>query len=97
MGGTMRGTIYTEQNQYDLAGTYVPLFGLNNVFQKLPIFGPLLGGREGEVEVVAAHGRALHQVLGRRMRRTRQAPDPSGPSGPPGVASLPPCRAIATG
>ena len=48
VGGTMRGFIYTDKHQYDLTGTYVPLFGLNNVFQKLPVFGPLLGGREGE-------------------------------------------------
>ncbi|MDP1730602.1 MAG: AsmA-like C-terminal domain-containing protein [Devosia sp.] len=48
VGGTARGFIYTDTRQYDLTGTYVPLFGLNNVFQKLPIFGPLLGGREGE-------------------------------------------------
>lgn len=48
VGGTARGFIYTDTRQYDLTGTYVPLFGLNNVFQKLPLFGPLLGGREGE-------------------------------------------------
>lgn len=48
VGGTMRGFIYTETNQYDLTGTYVPLFGLNSAFQKLPLFGPLLGGRDGE-------------------------------------------------
>ncbi|MEQ9636255.1 MAG: AsmA-like C-terminal domain-containing protein [Devosia marina] len=48
VGGTMRGFIYTDQRQYDLSGTYVPLFGLNNIFQQLPILGPLLGGRDGE-------------------------------------------------
>ncbi len=48
VGGTMRGFIYTSARQYDLAGTYVPLFGINNVFQQIPILGPLLGGREGE-------------------------------------------------
>jgi hypothetical protein len=48
VGGTARGFIYTDSRQYDITGTYVPLFGLNNVFQKLPLFGPLLGGREGE-------------------------------------------------
>ena len=48
VGGTMRGFIYTDQRRYDLTGTYVPLFGLNNIFQKLPILGPLLGGRDGE-------------------------------------------------
>ena len=44
----MRGFIYTQRRQYDLVGTYVPLFGLNSIFQKLPLFGPLLGGRNGE-------------------------------------------------
>jgi len=48
VGGTMRGVIYTGSRQYDLAGTYVPLFGLNSAFQKIPLLGPLLGGREGE-------------------------------------------------
>ena len=48
VGGTMRGYIYTDQRQYDLTGTYVPLFGLNNAFRQIPLIGPLLGGREGE-------------------------------------------------
>ncbi len=47
-GGTARGTIYTDAGRYDLVGTYIPLFKLSNAFQKLPILGPLLGGREGE-------------------------------------------------
>lgn len=48
VGGTMRGNILTRSGQYDLAGTYVPLFGVNNIFQQLPILGPIFGGREGE-------------------------------------------------
>lgn len=48
VGGTLRGVIYTKQRQYDLSGTYVPLFGINNVFQQIPVLGPLLGGRNGE-------------------------------------------------
>jgi len=48
VGGTMRGFIYTDKRQYDLTGTYVPLFGLSNAFQKIPVFGQLLGGRRGE-------------------------------------------------
>ncbi|WP_137152096.1 AsmA-like C-terminal domain-containing protein [Devosia sp. FKR38] len=48
VGGTLRGFIYTSQHQYDLTGTYVPLFGLNSVFQKIPLLGPILGGRDGE-------------------------------------------------
>ena len=45
VGGTARGFIYTDRGQYDLTGTYVPLFGLNNAFGKL--LGPL-AGRDGE-------------------------------------------------
>ena len=48
VGGTLRGFIYTKDNRYDLNGTYIPLFGLNSIFQKLPLFGVILGGREGE-------------------------------------------------
>lgn len=48
VGGTLRGFIYTDRRQYDLTGTYVPLFGLNNIFQQIPLLGPLLGGRDGE-------------------------------------------------
>lgn len=47
-GGTMRGFVYTKARQYDLTGTYVPLFALNTIFQKLPIIGQILGGRDGE-------------------------------------------------
>ncbi len=45
VGGTARGFIYTDRRQYDLSGTYVPLFGLNNAFGKL--LGPF-AGRKGE-------------------------------------------------
>jgi len=48
IGGTLRGNILTNTRQYDLVGTYIPLFGLNNIFQKLPLLGKLLGGRDGE-------------------------------------------------
>ncbi|AEQ51556.1 hypothetical protein SAMN05428936_102176 [Pelagibacterium halotolerans] len=48
VGGTVRGNIMTDAGQYDLAGTYVPLFGLNNFFQQIPLLGPIFGGREGE-------------------------------------------------
>jgi hypothetical protein len=45
IGGTARGFIYTDSRQYDLSGTFVPMFGLNNVMGKL--LGPL-AGRDGE-------------------------------------------------
>ena len=34
IGGTLKGFIYTKTRQYDLTGTYIPLFGLNNLFQR---------------------------------------------------------------
>jgi hypothetical protein len=48
VGGTIRGNIYTDEGRYDLAGTYVPLFGLNNAFAQIPLLGPIFGGRNGE-------------------------------------------------
>lgn len=39
VGGTMRGYIYTNNRTYDLTGTYVPLFGLNNAFQQIRCSG----------------------------------------------------------
>lgn len=45
IGGTARGFVYTDQRQYDINGTFVPIFGLNNVMGKL--LGPL-AGRDGE-------------------------------------------------
>ncbi len=45
VGGTARGFIYTDRREYDITGTYVPLFGLNNAFSR--ILGPL-AGRQGE-------------------------------------------------
>ena len=38
IGGTGEGFIYTDSKQYDLAGTFVPMFGINNAL------GKLLGG-----------------------------------------------------
>ena len=42
VGGTGEGFIYTDSKQYDLVGTFVPMFGINNAFGKL--FG---GGDNG--------------------------------------------------
>jgi hypothetical protein len=45
VGGSARGFIYTDSRQYDITGTYVPMFGLNNVMGRL--LGPF-AGRDGE-------------------------------------------------
>jgi hypothetical protein len=45
VGGTAEGFIYTGSKTYDIVGTYIPMFGINNAFGKL--FGPLGGGNNG--------------------------------------------------
>ncbi|HEX4297827.1 MAG TPA: hypothetical protein VHZ56_07375, partial [Devosia sp.] len=45
IGGEAKGFIYTNSKQYDLTGTVIPMFGLNNAFGRL--FGPLGGGVNG--------------------------------------------------
>lgn len=45
VGGSAKGFIYTDSKQYDIAGTVIPMFGINNAFGKL--FGPLGGGPAG--------------------------------------------------
>ena len=42
IGGSGEGFIYTDKKQYDIVGTFVPMFGINNAFGKL--FG---GGDNG--------------------------------------------------
>ena len=32
IGGSGKGFIYTDSKQYDLVGTFVPMFGINNAF-----------------------------------------------------------------
>jgi hypothetical protein len=43
VGGTINGYIYTGEKRLDMAGTYVPMFGMNNAFARM--FGPLGGSR----------------------------------------------------
>ncbi len=45
IGGSAKGFIYTDKKQYDLVGTFIPMFGLNNAFGQL--LGPLGGGKTG--------------------------------------------------
>ncbi|ACA20135.1 conserved hypothetical protein [Methylobacterium sp. 4-46] len=48
MGFTLGGSLDTGRNTTDIRGTFVPLYGLNNVFSQVPIVGPLLGGGHNE-------------------------------------------------
>ena len=44
MGGTLEGTLDYAADRADMTGTFVPLYGLNNILTQIPLFGPLLMG-----------------------------------------------------
>ncbi|MDX8527654.1 DUF3971 domain-containing protein [Mesorhizobium sp. MSK_1335] len=47
IGTTFQGMLYDPNNNMDMTGTFMPVYGLNRIFGELPLFGPLLGnGRD---------------------------------------------------
>ena len=48
IGFTLDGFVDYSRDRMDISGTFVPAYGLNNVFAKVPLFGPLLGGSQYE-------------------------------------------------
>jgi hypothetical protein len=48
VGGTIEGSIDYPANQVRMSGTFVPMYGLNNLFGQLPIVGLFLGGGSDE-------------------------------------------------
>ena len=48
IGMTIDGNIDYARDRVALNGTFVPAFGLNNLFARVPLFGPLLGGSNNE-------------------------------------------------
>ena len=48
MGATVQGSIDFGRDRLALSGTFVPIYGVNNLFSQLPLLGPLLGGGEHE-------------------------------------------------
>jgi hypothetical protein len=44
IGGTVEGYIDYHRDEVRMRGTFVPLYGLNNMFGQIPIVGPFLGG-----------------------------------------------------
>ena len=48
LGATLRGHVDIKNNQVDLSGTYIPLYGLNSALGSIPLIGSLLVGRRGE-------------------------------------------------
>lgn len=95
IGSTFDGNLDFANDRISVRGTYVPAYGLNNLFSRLPVLGFLLGGgpNEGLVGVT-------YEVVGplngptlrvnpisavapgflRKIFEFRQAPDPTPPA-----------------
>ena len=48
IGGTIEGSIDNRGNTVRMRGTFVPMYGLNNMFGQIPIVGLFLGGGSNE-------------------------------------------------
>jgi Protein of unknown function len=48
IGGTIEGSIDYPGNQVRMSGTFVPMYGLNNMFGQIPVLGLFLGGGSNE-------------------------------------------------
>lgn len=46
LGATLSGAVNYASDSVDLVGTFVPVYALNNLFSRVPLFGALLGGGE---------------------------------------------------
>jgi hypothetical protein len=48
IGATIEGSIDYPGNQVCMSGTFVPMYGVNNIFGQIPLFGLFLGGGDKE-------------------------------------------------
>ena len=68
IGGTIEGSIDVPGNQVRMSGTFVPMYGLNNMFGQIPIVGLFLGGGSNEgligvtYEIVGTPGQPVLRV-----------------------------------
>jgi hypothetical protein len=68
VGATIEGSIDYPGNQVRMSGTFVPMYGLNNMFGQIPIVGLFLGGGSNEgligvtYEVVGTPGQPVLRV-----------------------------------
>ena len=68
IGGTIEGSLDLPANQVRMSGTFVPMYGLNNMFGQLPILGLFLGGGSNEgligmtYEIVGTPGQPVLRV-----------------------------------
>ncbi|WKA25750.1 YhdP family protein [Bradyrhizobium roseum] len=68
IGATIEGNIDTAANQVRMSGTFIPMYGLNNMFGQIPLLGPILGAGSNEgligvtYEVVGTPGQPVLRV-----------------------------------
>ncbi|MBB5045858.1 hypothetical protein HNR60_000593 [Rhodopseudomonas rhenobacensis] len=67
VGATIEGNIDYPANQVRMSGTFVPMYGLNNMFGQIPIVGLFLGGgNEGLIgityEIVGSPGQPVWRI-----------------------------------
>ncbi len=68
IGATIEGRIDFPGNQVRMRGTFVPMYGLNNMFGQIPLFGLILGGGSNEgligvtYEIVGTPGQPVLNV-----------------------------------
>ena len=46
LGATFKGFVDLASDNLDISGTYLPLYGVNNAFGRVPVVGRLLGGKD---------------------------------------------------
>ena len=68
VGATIEGSIDYPANTVRMSGTFVPMYGLNNMFGQLPVIGLFLGGGSNEgligvtYEVIGTPGAPVMRV-----------------------------------
>jgi hypothetical protein len=68
IGATIEGSIDYPGNQVRMSGTFVPMYGLNNLWGQIPLFGLFLGGGSNEgligvtYEIVGTPGQPVLRV-----------------------------------
>ena len=48
IGVKLDGSVDFDRDRLNVVGTFVPAYGVNNLFSQIPLFGPILGGASNE-------------------------------------------------
>ena len=56
IGLTMQGTYQRDAEKLDVNGTIVPLYGLNSIFEDIPLVSDILGSKDGEGIFAVTYG-----------------------------------------